>query len=171
MATNNFYNHENGIFVIESSSIEDAYERYKEMQLDLGEEIEPMEDIEESLYYDMADYDEMILEDFYYNFDAGVMPHGMEGLKKDNGEIEIVNNKYKTIAILTIEPGYYDHAQVIIETDPEEIFGDYMPETQAELYEQYSPHHKRLLKYLERITTPIRKVGGFSNGEAIYELA
>src|SRR5699024_9396168 len=147
------------------------YERYKEMQLDLGEEIEPMEDIEESLYYDMADYDEMILEDFYYNFDAGVMPHGMEGWKKDNGQIEIVNNKYKTIAILTIEPGYCDDAHVVIDTDPEEIDGDDMPETQGELYEESSPHQHRLLMYLETITAPIRKVGGFSNGEAIYELA
>lgn len=170
MGAPNFYPHENGIFFIEETSPEEAYEQYKEMQLDLGEEIESFNDVYDSMIVWSNDIDmeqsEMFIEDLICS-----MPCGMKAVSLGNYEVEVMNKQGKTIAIIILQGGYHADTQVIVETNPEEILGDYMPETQTELYEQYSPHHQRLLKYIEKITTKINLVGQFSNGEAVYELA
>lgn len=173
MATNNFYNHENGIYVIEDVSLEEVYENYKESQLDVGEEPEPMEELDEYMLYEEQYFlTKMLIDDIISQFRYD-LPYGMTTSMVASNEYEfsVYNKQGKTIAEVYLQSGYYADTQIIVETDPNEIFGDYMPETQTELYEQYTPHHQRLLDFVSSITTPIRKVGGFSNGEAIYELA
>lgn len=173
MGTSNFYPHENGIFVVEGTTKEEAresiIERLKDMYSDkeeLQEEIDGITD--EQIYNEMNFLDEMMFEDYMESLVDG-LPYGMYGEVKSLSEATIYNKQGKLIAELTLRSGYYSDAQIIVETDPEELLGDYYPETKEELYEEYTPHNKRLLDYIAKCTTPIRRVGGFSDGTSIYE--
>lgn len=174
MATNNFYNHENGIFVIEELSLEEAYEVYKQERLDFEEEIEEFDNVSLETLHVIIDMEMTFrIENLDYLFSNGVLPYGMTSSAESDTEFTIYNNKGKVIALVYVSGGCYQHAQLIVETDPYEIFGEhsYYWETKADMLEEYSPNHKRLLKYVASITTPINLVGSFSNGEAVYELA
>lgn len=173
MGTSNFYPHENGIFVIEGATKEVARESIIEGLKDvyndkeeLQEEIDGITD--EQIYNEMNFLDEMMIED-YMEFLVDGLPYGMYGDIKSSTEATIYNKQGKLIAELTLRSGYYSDAQIIVETDPEELLGDYYPETQTELYEEYTPHNKRLLDYIAKCTTPIKRVGRFSDGTSIYE--
>lgn len=173
MGASNFYPHENGIFVVEGATKEEArkniIERLKDMYNDkeeLQKEIDGITD--EQIYDEMNFLDEMMFEDYMESL-VDDLPYGMYGVVKSLSEAIIYNKQGKLIAKLTLRSGYYSDAQIIVETDPEELLGDYYPETKKELYEVYTPHNKRLLDYIAKRTTPIRRVGGFSDGTSIYE--
>ena len=170
MATNNFYNHKNGIFVINLHDSEDDYKEYLKMELE--EELLTQEEYDNRLdsleFYNAWAYDEadMSLEFQLENIKMELEDKGYD-IYTDNEYEFGVYRKGKAVAWCTVEPGYYDGVQLIVDTDPEPLEMYYS--TLAELYEMYTPHHKRLLKLIEKLTTPIVKVGQFNNGEALYE--
>lgn len=172
MATSNFYNHPNGIFMIKELSLEDAYEIYLEDALNIGEEVQSYHEIDLEVLYSIVSMDfEITLENIRYTLE-NELPYDMSSEKINENEFRIYSKNNKVIAQLSIEGGYYSGAQIIVETDPYEIFGDYAYwDTKREMLEEFSPHNKRLFKYLETITYPLKVTASFSNGETIYEPA
>lgn len=172
MATNNFYNHENGIYMIE--------------MVDFNQMKEWMLDDEAFEWYNEEDGDEPIWEQL--NFENNeIMGNWLDNfqyvMSEERSDIEIIldgrynakvyNKEGKLMASLEVVSGYYEGAQVIVETNPdnlEQYLGGYY-ETKAELYEDYTPHHKRLLKEVAKHTKALQLMGTFSNGEAVYNLA
>ena len=108
-----------------------------------------------------------------------IIPEGYFGtsrMKAQPGELVFVarkpKGKYnmntdKLVAELTVQSGYYDGYQVIVETDPYMLLDGYFS-NKTELLEQYTPNHKMLLKYLGKHTRQLVLAGQFSNGEAVY---
>jgi hypothetical protein len=170
MGANNFYPHENGIFVIEEPTFEDTYELIKEFNEDLDQ---PEEITDDEVYAKIGDDFSMLLEEYLSELLLPALDAKGYETVQQNDYLATVYSKGRIVAELSIESGYYQHAQVIVETDKDVlieryIFGD-GAETVTEEREVYTPHHKRLLKLVGRYTTPIVRVGGFSNGEAIYQ--
>lgn len=168
MATNNFLNHENGIFVLQQMSESDAKENLIENGWELADITE--EAIQEEInMYEQMDCEEMFNDGCGLNY--WLTERGYTVVKeKGNYSAKVYNKTDKLVAELTLESGYYAGVQVIVETDPDNLLDGYY-DTQAELLEQYTPHHKRLLKLIGKYTTPLLKVAQFSNGEAIYKAA
>lgn len=162
MATGNFYPHENGIFAITGESYEDTLEYLKSE-------------------YEEDEITDELINDYYHNSQAWAVEDYWERLRQflpktlelhvDNmWGSKVYNKQGKLVARLEIRAGYYEHAQVIVHTDPYEIVetqGWYW-ENNSELYEEYTPHNKRLFKAVEKSTTPLYIKGVFSNGGAVY---
>jgi hypothetical protein len=165
MSTNNFANHENGIFVIK------GYD-FDEVKADILEnlewnDMEASEVTDEYVYETINNYNEDYYTDWLHNLPELEKYYDIY-VSDSHLEAEIYNKQGKKVADLRLESGYYEDVQVIVETDPYVIGFDGYFDTQAELLEQYTPNHKRLLNILGKITTPIVKVGQFNNGEALY---
>lgn len=229
MGASNFYNHENGIFVLQRYSYEDVLEMEIERMLDdtgwihqvaRDEVIKTMDSrewIEDEKNYKQVkelmndeDWlsekakeeitDDMIYEtmSFYEQIDCEeLFEDGMglnyqleiEGLDliKDGDDwtrAKVYSKTGKLLAELSLENGYYDGVQIIVETDPYELLNghddlfyndkieDYQDEfVKSKLNEVYSEHNKTLFKVISKYTTPIVRVGGFSDGTSVYELA
>lgn len=171
MATNNFYNHENGIYMIE--------------MIDFNQMKEWMLDDEAFEWYDEDDGDSPVWEQLGYENDE-IMGNWLDNfqyvMSEERSDMEIIldgrynakvyNKEGKLMATLEVVSGYYEGAQVIVETNPDNLeqhLGYF--ETKTELYEVYTPHHKRLLKELAKNTKALQLMGTFSNGEAVYSLA
>lgn len=161
MSTNNFFNHENGIFILP----EHEWEEIEEMLL---EEHEPEEVTDQLISSEIDFQNESLYECWLDNFAYELEEKGY-GYKMINPYMcKVYNKQDKLLAELEVHGGYYSGAQVIVETDPVNLLDGYYS-TQSELLEQYTPNHKRLLKLVSQYTTPLVKVGQFSNGEAVYE--
>lgn len=176
MSTNNFYNHENGIYVLQDCTEQEALESLMDMNPDHTGAFSE-EEINEEIYYQNDNNYEYFIEGFgYYLEQQSKGTYSIVPDKKHNGYAGTVYNKQdKVVAYLRLEGGYYSGAQVIVETDIDTLasvgaLDDYY-DTNYDLLNDYTPNHKRLLKYLASYTTPIVKIGNFSNGEAVYELA
>lgn len=229
MGTSNFYNHENGIFVLQGYSYEKVLEmeiermlddtgwihqvardevietmdirewiedekNYKKVQKLMNDEVWLSEKAKEEITDDMI-YQEM---NFYEQIDCQeLFEDGMvlsyqlelEGLEliKDRNNLDrarVYSKTGKLLAELSLESGYYDGAQIIVETDPYELLEndcdlfyndriqDYQDEfVKSKLNEVYSEHNKTLFKVISKYTTPIVRIGGFSDGTSVYELA
>lgn len=174
MSTNNFINHENGIFLITQYSWEEAKNIVTEYLKEDGVDREPSDDeIETELDY--LNY-ECALDDFENNFYTLLYENRYRIKKIDEYNYNIYTPKKsecqrdKLVANVYLKSGYYNGTQVIVETDPNKLFDMGYFDTKAELLEVYTPHHKRLIKAIANITTPIYKVGNLSNGEAFYKL-
>lgn len=153
MATANFLNHYNGIFIVDTP-----------------------EDAMEDMFY---------LEDFFeYVLRSELERRGMELIFTGDFEGIVYSRNDKMLAKVYLQSGYYGGTQLIVETDPDEFvdfmddiyFNDRIQDYQDEpvkskLYEVYSEHNKTLFKAIKEITTPLKMVGQFSNGEAVYEIA
>lgn len=168
MSTNNFYNHKNGIYLVP----EYTYEDIKEMLLDNDYS---EEEITDELIQSEHDFLlEIECEEFLQDgmgLNAWLTEKGYAVTQDNNNyKAKVFNKGGKLLAELRLESGYYTGCQVIVETDPYILLDGYF-NTQSELLEQYTPHHKRLLKAIAEYTVPIVKVGGFSDGSAVYELA
>lgn len=168
MATGNFESHENGIFVVEQSATE---EHAREMILANGV---PEEEItEEFIYSTIEQLNEMNIEDFIMNLPFLLNTAGYTVFEMDRTRWEVWNeDNSKIVAELRIESGYYEHYQVIVETDKDYllekcIFGDYYDEEDDTEY--VSKDSEKLFEVLEENTTVLGVVGVFSNGETIYE--
>lgn len=168
MGTNNFYPHDNGIFVIEGMDEETAFNCIKDMRI--GEENEYEEITDEEVYNEMEFNDMVNLQEFM-SWLGDDMPHGMELVNQEQYSAQVVNKGGKKIANLEIRSGYYSDTQVIVETDMYEVLEESYYDNDTQMLEDYSPHHQRLLKFIASRTTAINKVAQFSNGEAIYERA
>lgn len=175
MSTNNFYNHENGIYVIQEYTEQEAIESLMDMNPDHAGAFSE-EEISEEIRFQNDDIYECFIECFgdYLEWKSkgaySIVPD-----KRRNLAGTVYNKQGKVVACLHLEGGYYSGAQVIAETDIENLasvgaLDDYY-ETNCDLLNDYTPNHKRLLKYLASYTTPIVRIANFSNGEAIYELA
>lgn len=168
MATSNYINHENGLFILEGYS-------YEEAKRSLIEELEYKEDeLEDATIFEfMNDSLEWQVEE-YWEYLSYNLPKNLIIKPKDMWEAMIYNDKGKTVARLNLESGYYEGVQVIVTTDWEELLnasGWYAYDTMSAVYEDYSPHNKRLFKAIEKTTTPLNVVGTFSNGETVYRRA
>lgn len=168
MATGNFVSHENGIFVVEQSATE---EQAREMIL--ANDVPEEEITEQFLQRTIEQLNEMVIEDFIMNLPFFLNSAGYTVFKMDNLRWEVWNeDNSKIVAELRIEAGYYEHYQVIVETDKDYllekcIFGGYIDEEDNTDY--ISDETEKLFKLLEENTTVLSVVGRFSNGGAVYE--
>lgn len=165
MGTANFYNHSNGIFVLRTLSAAEA----RENLLDRGYEAE-------EITADLIDYEidstlEVGCNDIFHEgmgINYFLETKGFTVEDQDGYSAKVFNKQGKLIAELSLEDGYYSGVQLIVETDQDKLFDcDYF-ETNAELMQVYSPHHRRLIKAISQYTLPIEVVGSFSSGETIY---
>ena len=220
MGTSNFYNHENGIFVLKTPDydeilkmeverlLEDEYlfdtdlvmeefndlsDKEKESILSSGEDIlvqmAKREIDDETIYQEIGFYEEMEVNDIFEDGMGLNYQLELEGLdlikdKDDWNRARVYSRTGKLLAELILESGYYDGVQIIVETDPYELLEhdydlfyndrieDYQDEfVKSKLNEVYSVHNKTLFKVISKYTTPIVRVGGFSDGTSVYELA
>ena len=220
MGTSNFYNHENGIFVLKTPDydeilkmeverlLEDEYlfdtdlvmeefndlsDKEKESILSSGEDIlvqmAKREIDDETIYQEMGFYEEMEVNDIFEDGMGLNYQLELEGLdlikdKDDWNRARVYSRTGKLLAELILESGYYDGVQIIVETDPYELLEhdydlfyndrieDYQDEfVKSKLNEVYSVHNKTLFKVISKYTTPIVRVGGFSDGTSVYQLA
>lgn len=220
MGTSNFYNHENGIFVLKTPSyeevlemeverlLEDEYlfdtdlameefnnlsEDEKEKILASGEDIlvqmAKKEITDDMIYQEMGFYEEMEVNDIFEDGMGLNYQLELEGLelikdRDDWSRARVYSKTGKLLAELVLEGGYYDGVQIIVETDPYELLEhdydlfyndrieDYQDEfVKSKLDEVYSEHNKTLFKVISKYTTPIVRIGGFSDGTSVYELA
>ena len=171
MATNNFYNHENGIYIIETVTFEqmkewmeedEAFEWTRDDDGNVRDE-DVWEQVSLHAYDDAAEW----IYDFKHYLKI-VSSGKYDVIINDNTKGKVYNmNTDKLVAELTVQSGYYDGYQVIAKTDPYELLDGYFSNT-TELLEQYTPNHKMLLKYLGKHTRKLELLGQFSNGEAVY---
>lgn len=163
MSTSNFYNHENGIFTLYQPT-------YKETINEIVEcwEIEK-EDITEEIIYDYQNSIlEMEIECFKDNLQYLLDKYGYYIVETQKYSYEVYNKASKIIAKIYFENGYYSGVQVIVETSPDELISYEYWNTKAELYEQYSPYHERLLQAVGKLTKHLGIYARFSNGETWY---
>lgn len=165
MATGNFYLHENGIFAIFGMNYEDA-KNY------VIESYDYMEDeISEDLIYEFMNESVLWEVEYFLDMLKNELPKGLESYTMGiHDDITVIENKQgKRVAEIRLESGYYEGVQVIVETDPYEMFDGYgYWNTQAEMLEEYTPNNKRLLNFIAKITTPLGITARFSNGETMY---
>ena len=220
MGTSNFYNHENGIFVLKTPDYDEVFkmelerllenedlfdtdlamEEFSNLPEDEKEEILASgEDIlvqmakreidDDTIYQEIGFYEEMEANDIFEDGMGLNYQLELEGLdlikdKNDWTRARVYSRTGKLLAELSLESGYYDGVQIIVETDPYELLehdydlfyndriGDYQDEfVKSKLNEVYSEHNKTLFKVISNYTTPIVRVGGFSDGTSVYELA
>lgn len=181
MATNNFYNHENGIFVLHTTTVAEAKESLEETALDNGE---AFDFTDEEIQSEQEFLDQIRIEEFFScELNYLLEDKGMKLESSDYREAKVYNKNGKLIAELSLKSGYYSDVQVIVETDYNELFidnddlfyderiQDYRDDfVKSRLYEVYTPHNKQLFEVIKKCTMPINLVGSFSNGEAVYEL-
>jgi hypothetical protein len=154
MGTGNFYNHENGIFVLKTATFDDALESLKSSY---DEEEITNEMVENEREFMNDDYYELFLSEHLVPF---LENKGYMVIEEDRKkEISVFNKGGKIVAEIYLKGGYYEGVQAIVETDPEELLVD---------NDDYSPHHKRLLKYVGTMTKELVITAQFSNGETIY---
>lgn len=220
MGTSNFYNHENGIFVLKTPDydevfkmeverlLEDEYlfdtdlameefsnltEDEKEEILASGEDIlvqmAKREITDDMIYQEMSFYEQIECEDLFEDGMGLNYQLELEGLdlikdRNDWNRARVYSKTGKLLAELSLESGYYDGVQIIVETDPYELLEhdydlfyndrieDYQDEfVKSKLNEVYSEHNKTLFKVISNYTIPLVRVGGFSDGTPVYQLA
>ena len=220
MGTSNFYNHENGIFVLKTPDYDEVFkmelerllenedlfdtdlamkefsnlpEGEKEKILASGEDIlvqmAKREIDDDTIYQEIGFYEEMEANDIFEDGMGLNYQLELEGLdlikdKNDWTRARVYSRTGKLLAELSLESGYYDGVQIIVETNPYELLEhdydlfyndrieDYQDEfVKSKLNEVYSEHNKTLFKVISNYTTPIVRVGGFSDGTSVYELA
>lgn len=176
MGTSNFVNHENGIYVMPEETFEFALEFILETRNDLLEPDEPevtKEDIDDGEVYQMMSQLDADQADYFLDYILAELPSGMYAKEQSRYAYTVYNKQGKIIAECSLQSGYYEGYQVIVETDPVEIKSTraYDGYPQSELLEVYSPHHKRLLKHIAKYTTALTRVGGFSDGTSVYQRA
>lgn len=172
MGASNYINHENGIFTIELEN----FEQMKEWMLE-EEQFEWMIDedgnvSDEDVWNQLGYHNQDIVDEWLGNF-ADMVKYSNTGIEiviEKRYEAYVYNKGGKLIAKLELASGYYDGVQVIVETDPEELFRGKYFDTKAELYEEYTVHNKQLMKLVKDITQQIEVSARFSNGETMYEL-
>ena len=168
MGTSNFWNHENGLFVVEGYTFEDAKEYLYE-----GGEFESHEEItDEQVYAEQNFLNEHYFEDYMFNLQSEIaLEFGdtYATILDDREILSVYNKAGKWVADLELRGGYYSDAQIIVHTDGYTKFDGYY-DTKTDLLEQWTPNHKRLIKFIKNFTTPLEVVAQFSNGETFYGL-
>lgn len=159
MSTNNFYNHENGIFILPTYTLEEFIKEF-------GDD-EHFENAEEQDFIEALEFQQSMDAEEFLQIDSFLAEELKElyDLKTDGYDLEVYNKQGKILARLGLRSGYYEGTQLIVTTDPGELSLDGYT-----LKESYTPNHKRLLKIIAQHTTAINLVGSFSNGEAVYEI-
>src|SRR5690625_4245293 len=195
MGTSNFYNHENGIFVLNNYSYDEVLEMEIERLLEDNSWVESAQEelkgylpkdkesalvelakdeiSEESIYEEMAFYEEMTCQDLFVEgmgLDCELEREGMSLIRDDNNQFRarVYSKTNKLLAELSLKSGYYDGVQLIVETDPYELLSDnydlfyndriedYQDEfVESKLNEVYSEHNKTLFKVIKNFTTQI----------------
>lgn len=170
MGTSNFYSHENGIFVLEQMTEETAFQCLLDNDPDVKAEDITDEQIQSEIDFQYDFY----VEDFMGYLTERLEEQGYSTNKESNGKTSVwKQGKYeeRIVAELSLEPGYYSHVQLIVETDRDYLIENYIGylDTVTEELEHYTPHNKRLFKIVEGLTRPLQVVARFSNGETFYQ--
>lgn len=144
MATSNYYNNENGIFIVPNSESEDF----------TTEELE--------------DFQELVVETLTakgYTVGFTIKPGPYDKISVYKGDLIVATIEYAG--------GYYEGVQAIVTTDKGELqdqfegingyYGDVMP------YKWYTPYNKKLLNIIKGLTDSYKVIARFSNGETIYQ--
>lgn len=229
MGTSNFYNHENGIFVLKGYSYEDILEieiegmlddtdwihqvardevvktmdiresiedekNYKKVQELMNNEVWLSEKAKEEItddmiyqtmsFYEQTDCEELFGDGMGLNYQLELEGLDLIEDSDDWTRARVYSKTGKLLAELSLESGYYDGVQIIVETDPYKLLEhdcdlfyndrieDYQDDfVKSKLNEVYSEHNKTLFKVISKYTTPIVRIGGFSDGTSVYELA
>lgn len=230
MGTSNFYNHENGIFVLNQMDYDEVKEYLIEDSINSlhwceevaenevfrlmrnGEwftEEEKNEKVQELIkndtwlkekaesgisddliYEEMRFYEQMECEELFGEGMGLNYQLELEGINlvqdRDSWDKARAYSKTgKLLAELSLRSGYYDGVQIIVDTDPYELLAethsdlfyndrieDYQDDfVKSKLNEVYSEHNKTLFKVIEKYTTPLIRVGGFSDGTSVYQKA
>lgn len=158
MGAQNFVHHENGIFTISQMEFKETKEYLIEVN---GLEKEEVTD--EQVYDEMNFQNQCILDEYMKNELKFVLEeYGYKVKVNSQTEATIYNSKEKIIAQAILRSGYYDGVQLIVETDPYEIFParldelsyderieDYRDDfVKTRLYEVYTPYNKKLLQVI-----------------------
>lgn len=178
MGTSNFINHENGIYLIPEYTEEDAIE----MLLENDSELTREEISDEDIYNELNFQNETLAKEFMeFMLPEWLKEKGFQIKNESNWSFTVNNSKGKRLAEIYAESGYYSGIQIIVETDINELFqddselyfdyrtNDYSENiVKARLDEVYSSNNKKLLKAIEKFTTPLVRLGGFSDGTSVY---
>ena len=144
---------------------------------------------DDTIYQEIGFYEEMEANNIFEDGMGLNYQLELEGLdlikdKNDWTRARVYSRTGKLLAELSLESGYYDGVQIIVETNPYELLEhdydlfyndrieDYQDEfVKSKLNEVYSEHNKTLFKVISNYTTPIVRIGGFSDGTSVYQLA
>lgn len=156
MATGNFINHKNGIYVLKETTFEEALE---DVKMYYEEEDKNIEDItDEEVWEQKNELDRIILDDFKYRLAEVMLEKGLE--VKANGYRYLIFRNDKILAELSLKDGYYSGCQVVVNTDKEYL---------KNLGYEVSKHNKTMFKQLKKATNQYKVSAYFSNGETFYE--
>lgn len=146
MATSNYYNNDNGIFIVPNSESEDFT-------------------IEE-----LEDFQELLLETITakgYTVDFTIKPGPYDKISVYKGDLIVATIEYAD--------GYYEGVQVIVTTDKDELqdqfegINGYYGKYYDTPYKWYTPYNKQLLNIIKGLTDNYKVLARFSNGETIYQ--
>ena len=156
MATGNFINHKNGIYVLKEATFEEALEDVKTYYEETDKNIEDITN--EEVWEQKNELDRIIFDDFEYRLAEVMLEKGLE--VKANGYRYLIFRNDKILAELNLKDGYYSGCQVVANTDKEYL---------KNLGYEVSKYNKTMFKQLKKITNEYKVSAYFSNGETFYE--
>lgn len=183
MGTTNFVSHENGIFVLNLTEFEQMKEWMEEDEF--FEETREYGLTENNIYEQLEIENRQEVYDFLEHQLGYLLEQKGYSIKVSENKTKgiIYNPKGKILADVELREGYYNGVQLIVETNPEELFvhndelyfnykiNDFQDElVKSKLYEVYSPMNRRMFKIIEQCTTRYSVVGKFNDGTCIYGL-
>jgi hypothetical protein len=174
VGTANFMSHENGIFVIEDMDFQETKDYMIESFGDdeffstyYDEDTKTWDIPDETIWEEIGTQQLYNYEDFFNNVSFDTKLNKYYDIQIVHANEMIVKNKQgKLVAVCTIQSGYYEHLQVIVETNPDNLEA-YLYSDES-IASQYTPNHARLLNIISNYTTPLVCIARASNGEAFY---
>lgn len=160
MATNNFFNDKNGIFVLPESYVwvDDDYVEY-----DTDAFLDDFDGLLREKGWSLETNKRHIGDGVYRDF-----------IERNDG-YTILDDHGLIAGTIYFESGYYDGVQVIYK-NARDVFDDrgYTTDTWDGKYcsmreQGFSRKHAYAIKCLKTLTEQLQKVGQFSNGSAVYE--
>lgn len=159
MATANFINHKNGIFALPMLSVEDVLNNYDGNPEDLEDE-EIFDIIAENLMFEA--------EAFLDNLSESLKETKLSVAPLDRYKALVRDEEGKIVAEVELEDGYYEGVQVIVETDPEELYLYFDYDYDEDLEDVYSEDNEDLFSAIRGLTDELGILYRFSNGKTGY---
>lgn len=157
MSTGNFINHKNGIFALHMLSVEDVINSY-----------EDSEDLKDEEILDVIAEELMFETDFFLdNLSENIKNKNLSVIPLNKYKALIQDKDRKLVAEVELKNGYYDGVQVIVETDPEELFS--YCDDDEDFADEHSKSTEDLLLAIRELTDELEVAYQFSNGETGYK--
>ena len=200
MATGNFINHENGIFAVLETTIEDYmedfidsnYDNYRDYYFENDEEDDDymayydqfVKDVKNGIYNDsmwdiLSFYFEEEVEYTWETIKTAIENYGYSVWERNCDTLVITNTKNydeRYVATISRESGYYSGIQFIVDTDYldqdyVETF-DYEEDKDLPADEVFdSEGAEKVIEIVGMYTTKLEVFASFSNGETMYSLS